>query len=380
MGTLAELFIVFFKLGAFTIGGGIAMLPLLQNSMINEKKWFTEDEFVDVVAICQSLPGVVAVNMATYVGYKKKGFAGSAVSTIAVVMPSFFIILIIATFLSSIEDNPFVQGAMAGFRAAALGLVIVAIIQLAPSVFKGVRALVYAAASFILIAVFNVNTAYVIVLFLLLGIASTCFAGRKALSAAKAENAPLADADGKAEDRTVLESKTDPADANVKAADTKSKAVKAGTDVEAAAPAAPDIADENGRQLYPEAPGSADVLNAEVAGPNSPDIEATCPADPEPESGEQGRSITKTGETGATEQKDKGPGSAITASEGPGGVDTGNKSPGETCAESAGNGSATAESACLGETVTESACPNGPDIEATCPAAPDTEPEGGERE
>ena len=87
MSTLVELFIVFFKLGAFTIGGGIAMLPLLQNSLIHEKKWFTEEEFVDAVAICQGLPGIIAVNMATYVGYKKRGLLGSAVSTFAVVMP-----------------------------------------------------------------------------------------------------------------------------------------------------------------------------------------------------------------------------------------------------------------------------------------------------
>ena len=81
MNVLLELFILFFKLGAFTIGGGIAMLPLLRNTLVEEKKWFDEEEFVDIVSVCQSLPGVVAINMATYVGYKKKGLAGSLIST-----------------------------------------------------------------------------------------------------------------------------------------------------------------------------------------------------------------------------------------------------------------------------------------------------------
>ena len=182
---LAELFWVFFKLGAFTVGGGIAMLPILQNSLIYEKKWFTEEEFVDAVAVCQGLPGVIAVNMATYVGYKKKGLAGSVVSTFAVVTPSFLMILIIAKFLGMISDNPYVQGAMAGFRVAALGLVVTAVIQLAPKVIKDKWTVAAAVLAFVLIAVFNVNTAYVILLFIVLGIIVTLAGGSKTIEAAE---------------------------------------------------------------------------------------------------------------------------------------------------------------------------------------------------
>lgn len=189
---LTELFWVFFKLGAFTVGGGIAMLPILQNSLIYEKKWFTEEEFVDAVAVCQGLPGVIAVNMATYVGYKKKGLAGSVVSTFAVVTPSFLMILIIAKFLGMISDNPYVQGAMAGFRVAALGLVVVAVIQLAPKVIKDKWTVAAAVLAFVLIAVFNVNTAYVILLFIVLGIIVTLAGGSKTIEAA--ETASGADA------------------------------------------------------------------------------------------------------------------------------------------------------------------------------------------
>ena len=184
MNILLELFTVFFKLGAFTIGGGIAMLPLLQNTLINEKKWFTREGFMDIVAVCQSLPGVVAINMATYVGYKKKGLAGSLVSTFGVVIPSFTMILIIARFISSLGDNGVLMGAMAGLRAAALGMVVVAMIQLMPAAIKNKWAMLAAVVAFVLIAVLRINTAYVILLFAVLGIAVTFAGSHKAATAA----------------------------------------------------------------------------------------------------------------------------------------------------------------------------------------------------
>ena len=199
MNVLVELFIVFFKLGAFTIGGGIAMLPLLQNTLINEKKWFTKEEFMDIVAVCQSLPGVVAINMATYVGYKKKGLIGSIVSTFGVVIPSFIMILIIAKFITSLGDNGVLMGAMAGLRAAALGMVAVAMIQLTPAAIKNKWALLAAIVAFVLIAVLRVNTAYVILLFAVLGIAVTMVNSRKAIAAAAGESDAPSDEGGETE-------------------------------------------------------------------------------------------------------------------------------------------------------------------------------------
>lgn len=147
------------------------MLPLLQDELIHSKKWFTEDEFIDAVAVCQGLPGVVAVNMATYVGHKRHGILGSIVATIGVILPSFVIILAIATGLSRWGEHHWIQGAMAGFRAAALGLVLVSVFQLGSSIFKKntVISVISAAAAFILIVFLHVNTAWVILLFLLLG-------------------------------------------------------------------------------------------------------------------------------------------------------------------------------------------------------------------
>ena len=199
MNILLELFIVFFKLGAFTIGGGIAMLPLLQNTLINEKKWFTKEEFMDIVAVCQSLPGVVAINMATYVGYKKKGLIGSIVSTFGVTIPSFIMILIIAKFITSLGDNGVLMGAMAGLRAAALGMVVVALIQLMPAAIKNKWAMLAAIVAFVLIAILKVNTAYVILLFAVLGITVTFAGSRKTAAAAKSGAQAETDEGGESE-------------------------------------------------------------------------------------------------------------------------------------------------------------------------------------
>lgn len=170
---LLELFGVFFKLGAFTIGGGVAMLPLLQNLLIEEKKWFTEDEFVDLVAVVQSLPGVIAINMATYVGYKKRGFLGSLVSTIGVALPSFVLILLMAHGITVLGSNRIAMGAMAGLRATAIGLITVAVIQLAPVAVKSKWGIAAAVAAFTMIVAFKINTAYVILTFLIIGVIST---------------------------------------------------------------------------------------------------------------------------------------------------------------------------------------------------------------
>ena len=98
MSKTKELFWTFFKIGAFTFGGGYAMVALLQNEFVEEKKWVTKEEFLDMVAIAESTPGPVAVNSATYIGYKIEGMAGAAASTVAVCLPSFAVIYLISLF------------------------------------------------------------------------------------------------------------------------------------------------------------------------------------------------------------------------------------------------------------------------------------------
>ena len=169
---MLELFVTFFKLGLFTIGGGVAMIPILSNIMVKDKKWFSEAEMIDIVAICQGLPGVIAINMATYVGFKRRGLIGSFVATFGVILPSFVIIVIIAKGMNFIDGNPYIQGALGGLRAAALGLIIIAVYQVAKGVIKDSFSAIGSVVSFVLIAVFKINVVYIILLFLALGI--TC--------------------------------------------------------------------------------------------------------------------------------------------------------------------------------------------------------------
>lgn len=169
---LIELFFLFLKLGAFTIGGGVAMIPILREIMVNDKKWFSEEEMVDILAICQTLPGVIAVNMATYVGFKKKGLLGSLVATIGVILPSFVMIIILAKGLAVINTNPYVLGALAGLRAAAVGLIVVAVWQIGRSVIKGPVTGALSVLGFVLVVFLDVNIAWVVLAYLIGGVAN----------------------------------------------------------------------------------------------------------------------------------------------------------------------------------------------------------------
>lgn len=127
---LWDLFLTFFKMGAVTFGGGYAMLPILQREVAENKKWSTEEELMDYFAIGQSTPGMIAVNVATFVGYKQKGFSGGLAATLGVITPSMLIITAIAIFLSSFAANPFVIHAFAGIRVCVCVLIFDTVIKL----------------------------------------------------------------------------------------------------------------------------------------------------------------------------------------------------------------------------------------------------------
>ena len=115
-------FAKFFKIGLFTIGGGYAMLPLIQAEVVEKQKWIEKEEFLDLVAIAQAAPGVFAVNISIFVGYKLKGVRGSLVTTFGAVLPSFLIILAIAIFFHTFRDNVYVERAFKGIRPAVVTL------------------------------------------------------------------------------------------------------------------------------------------------------------------------------------------------------------------------------------------------------------------
>lgn len=113
---LIELFFTFFKIGLFTFGGGYAMISLVEDICVSNKKWIDNEEFVNLIAIAESTPGPIAINMATYIGYKKGGIKGSILSTIGVILPSIIIIYIISLFLNDFLSIKFISDAFFGIR------------------------------------------------------------------------------------------------------------------------------------------------------------------------------------------------------------------------------------------------------------------------
>ena len=133
MKKIIEMFIAFFKIGAFTFGGGYAMLPILQKEIVENKKWATNEEIMDYYAIGQCTPGVIALNTSTFIGYKLKGTIGGIIATLGFLTPSLIIIMIIAKFLSNFANIPLVIHAFAGIRVCVCILILNAVIKLSKS-------------------------------------------------------------------------------------------------------------------------------------------------------------------------------------------------------------------------------------------------------
>lgn len=126
-----KLFLIFARIGAFTFGGGYAMLPLLQKEVVEKQNWATEEELMDYFAIGQCTPGVIAVNTATFIGFKRRGILGAISATLGVITPSIIIILALAAFFTHFADNPIVKHAFNGIRVAVCTIVAVSIFKLA---------------------------------------------------------------------------------------------------------------------------------------------------------------------------------------------------------------------------------------------------------
>ena len=123
MDILADLFLTFAKIGLFTFGGGYAMISLIENSCVERKRWISHDEMMDITVIAESTPGPIAINCATYVGYKQKGLAGAVAATVGIVLPSFCIILLISSLLDDFLEIAWVAHAFCGIKIA-IGILI----------------------------------------------------------------------------------------------------------------------------------------------------------------------------------------------------------------------------------------------------------------
>ncbi len=170
MKKLIELFLAFFKIGAFTFGGGYAMIPLIQREAVENKKWVSDEDILDIVAIAESTPGPIAINSATFVGFKTAGVWGSFFATLGVVLPSFVIISLIAYLLSEFAHIDAVKYAFFGIRAGVLALVTKSLWTMFKKAPKGAVSKVIMALALLLVAFFSVNALVVIVLGAVLGL------------------------------------------------------------------------------------------------------------------------------------------------------------------------------------------------------------------
>lgn len=124
MQKFVTLFFSFFKIGLFTFGGGYAMISIIQDEVITRRKWIAEGEFLDLLTLAQSAPGPISLNTSVFVGYKMYGYAGAMAALLGVVLPSFIIILIVATFFTQIRDNAIIDAAFKGMRPAVVALIL----------------------------------------------------------------------------------------------------------------------------------------------------------------------------------------------------------------------------------------------------------------
>ena len=167
---LAELFMTFFKIGAFTIGGGFAMIPHIQHEIVDKKGWASEEEMTDYLILAQSSPGVIAINSATAIGHRIHGFGGALISTSGIVLPSFAIIVLIAALLGDITKQEHVAAAFKGVRAAVAGLMVLACIRLAKTSVRSAFQIVVAAAAFLALVLLGIEPQYIILAAAVIGV------------------------------------------------------------------------------------------------------------------------------------------------------------------------------------------------------------------
>ena len=179
MKELFDLFWTFCKIGVLTFGGGYAMLPLIQREIVENKKWSTEKEILDYYAVGQCTPGVIAVNTATFIGYKLRGIIGGIVATLGVIFPSIVIILIIAAFLQNFADLAIVQSAFAGIRVAVVALIITTVVKLIKSSIKDYLGVIIAIIAFVISAFIGLSPVYVVIAAALTGFISKGLRGDK---------------------------------------------------------------------------------------------------------------------------------------------------------------------------------------------------------
>lgn len=171
MKELIDLYVSFFKVGILTFGGGMAMLPMLTSELVEKRKWVTEEEILDYFAIGQCTPGIIAVNTATFVGYKRRKALGGLMTTLGVISPSIIIITIVAAFLGNISDNPYVQKALWGIRVAACALILEGILKIGRKGIKDAFGVIIFLLAFLAVLFLGAKSVIIVIIAIVVGIA-----------------------------------------------------------------------------------------------------------------------------------------------------------------------------------------------------------------
>ena len=174
-----DLFLTFGKIGTFTFGGGYAMIPLIQREVVETKKWITHEDVLEILAIAESTPGPIAINAATFVGYRVAGIFGAFCATMGVVLPSFFIILGLSYVIREFQEIKAVQYAFMGIRAAVLALILKAMWSMYQHCPKGLLSYILMAAAFAAVVIFEIRIFPVIIVCALAGLLTSLLSGRR---------------------------------------------------------------------------------------------------------------------------------------------------------------------------------------------------------
>ncbi|MBR4755780.1 MAG: chromate transporter [Bacteroidales bacterium] len=178
MVSLRQIFFVFAKIGAFTIGGGYAMIPLIRDEL-TKRGWISDEEIPDIVALAQSSPGVLAVNMAIFSGYKMRGTKGAVAATLGSVLPSFFIILLIAMLFTGYQDNPVVVRIFKGIRPVVVSLIAVPTVNMARKGNKTWWSWLISISVLFLVAFMNYSPIYILLVLIVLALCFTMVKERR---------------------------------------------------------------------------------------------------------------------------------------------------------------------------------------------------------
>lgn len=170
MKELLDLFLTFCRIGGFTFGGGYAMLPIIQQEIVNKKNWATDEEVMDYYAMGQCTPGIIAVNTATFIGYKHKGIIGAIVATLGVVFPSVVIITIIASYFSRFQEIPIVKYAFNGIRPAVAALILNTVVKMWKKSVNDWIGIIAFMVSFLVVVFTKISPVFIVIVSAIIGV------------------------------------------------------------------------------------------------------------------------------------------------------------------------------------------------------------------